>query len=82
MHIRQKREALGLSTSDMADQLEISELTYKRLESGRVRLNEAFLEQIITILRLQEDDLMEISKIANIAYANAISKALSPDYPL
>lgn len=81
-HIRQKRESLGISAEEVASKLGINLLSYNKIESGRLRMNEALFESLVLILKVREEDLFELCKIANIAYANALSKELSPNYPL
>lgn len=81
MHIKQKRESLGISKEDLAQQLRINIGTYSKMESGRLRFNENVFEEIIPLLQINEEDLLEICRISNIAYANEISKELSPNYP-
>lgn len=82
MHIRLKREAQGLSVAAMATELGLSEQSYNKIEAGRMRLSEELLQNIIRILTLEEEDLLEICRISNIAYANSIAKELSPNYPV
>lgn len=81
-HIRQKRESLGLSVEDVASSLGISLLSYNKIESGRLRMSEVLFESLVLILKIREEDLFELCKIANVAYANAISKEFSPNYPI
>jgi len=81
MHIKQKRESLGLSKEDLAQRLRVNISTYSKMEAGRLRFNENLFEEIIPILQIDEEDLLEICRISNIAYANEISKELSPNYP-
>lgn len=81
MHIRLKRETQGVSVAAIAAELGLTEQSYNKIEAGRMRLNEELLQNIIRILTLEEEDLIEICRISNIAYANSIAKELSPNYP-
>lgn len=82
MHIRQKRMALGLSVDAMNERLGTQGSTYARIEAGRTKIDEELLQKIITILQLNEDDLFELFRIANIAQANAYAQEISPQYPV
>ncbi|HWU42598.1 MAG TPA: helix-turn-helix transcriptional regulator [Bdellovibrio sp.] len=79
--VTKKRQELGVSQEEMALRLQLPAQTYKKLESGRVRIHQELFEQLRAELSLCEEELLDIVRIAKIAYANDLAKILSPNYP-
>lgn len=82
MYFKKKRAELGLSPDDVASLLQVPIQTYRKIESGRMRLSEPLFESLIATLSLRSEELFEIGRLANVAYANALSAALSSNYPV
>ncbi len=82
LYISRKRNELGFSAKDIAAQIELSLQSYRRIETGRVKINTELFEKIQSLLPLELDDLNEIRKIASVKYINDLSKALIQNYPV
>lgn len=82
LYISRKRNELGLSIQDIASHINLSPQTYKRIEAGSKKVNATVFEKMHSLLSFNQEDLMEIRRIATISYVNDLSKALTANYPL
>jgi transcriptional regulator with XRE-family HTH domain len=81
LYISRKRLELGYSIYEVAFQLQLTSLFYKRIESGRAKMKTDIFYKIQALLFLDADDLHDIRRISRIAYVNDLAKALSANYP-
>jgi transcriptional regulator with XRE-family HTH domain len=80
-YLKQKRLSRNLAITDIAEKVHLSERQYRSLEEGKVKISMENFETIFPLLALDYNELSEIYKIAQIAYANSITKELSENYP-
>lgn len=59
------RKRAGLSQSEMADKLNITQTAYSKLELGKTKLSEFYLFKIASILNLQPDELIDAEYLKN-----------------
>lgn len=81
LYITRKRKEQDLSVPAIAARLGITAPIYKRIESGRMKLNDSLFEKMRLLLSLEQEDLIEINRIAAIRYINDLSKILTFNYP-
>ncbi len=80
-YFKQKRISRNLAITDVAEKVHLSERQYRGLEEGKAKISMENFETIFPLLALDYNELSEIYKIAQIAYANSITKELSKNYP-
>lgn len=80
-YLKQKRLSRNLAITDIAEKVHLSERQYRSLEEGKAKISMENFETIFPLLALDYNELSEIYKIAQIAYANSITKELSENYP-
>ncbi|MDM1060837.1 helix-turn-helix domain-containing protein [Myroides odoratimimus] len=70
-NIKRYREAKNFTQSYMAEQLDISQNTYSKLESGTIKLSVDRLEQISNILNVQIEDILSSSDEQHFNFHNS-----------
>lgn len=73
-HIRQKREFLGFSTLLVSEALDLDLHQYLKMENGELDFSRGDLEKLSEILYLNEQDLNDLLRFANITKANAMAR--------
>ena len=81
LYIKRKRNERGMSISELASRVYVTQESLKRIESGKKNLSPGDLAKFQDQLNFEYGDLIEIHKIAKVAYVNDISKVMVPDYP-
>lgn len=69
--IKRYREARNFTQSYMAEQLDISQNTYSKLESGTIKLTVDRLTQISSILNVQVEDILSSSDDQHFNFHNS-----------
>lgn len=69
--IKRYREARNFTQSYMAEQLDISQNTYSKLESGTIKLTVDRLTQISNILNVQVEDILSSSDDQHFNFHNS-----------
>lgn len=69
--IKRYREARNFTQSYMAEQLDISQNTYSKLESGTIKLTVDRLTQISNILNVQVEDILSSSDDQHFNFLNS-----------
>lgn len=69
--IKRYREAKNFTQSYMAEQLDISQNTYSKIESGTIKLTVDRLEQISNVLNVQIEDILSSSDDQHFNFHNS-----------
>jgi len=82
LYISRKRVEMGYTVENVAEQLAVSVHSYKRIESGRGKVNATVFNKLQNLLAFEASDLNEIRKIASVNFINDLSKAMVSNYPI
>ena len=80
-YLKQKRMGLDISQLTAAEAVGLTLGQYRSVESGKAKLTIQTLERLYDLLRLDMAELWEVVRISKVAYANAVTKELSRNYP-
>ena len=82
LYISKKRNEKGFSVGDVANLLDLAPQSYKKIETGRMKINSDIFDKMQNLLSLDLEELDEIRQIACVRYINDLSKALVSNYPV
>lgn len=81
LYIKRRRIELGLKETDLALLTDLNLKEISLLETGRKKISEPLFETLFNVLQMDQNEVIELSKITQVQYLINLFKVIDENYP-